>query len=136
MSSLLRQLGVGLLGCVLLMPVWPKTLQTVLLVSIDALHPDALQAAVAPTLESLKRPGQFTLQGRSVNPPQTLIAHTAMLTGLSPEQSGKQDNNWKLGQPQVTHETLLDVARQQGFEPAYFYAKPKLGDLVTPGIRS
>lgn len=120
----------------MVMSVWAQALQTVLLVSIDALHPAALQADVSPTLESLKRSGQFTLEGRSVNPPQTLIAHTAMLTGLSPEQSGKQDNNWKLGQPQVVHETLLDLARHQGFETAYFYAKSKLGYLVTPSICS
>lgn len=135
-NSLLRQLGVGVLGCAMLVPAWAQALQTVLLVSIDALHPAALRADVTPALESLKRPGQFTLEGRSVKPPQTLIAHTAMLTGLDPGQSGKKDNNWKPGQPQVTHETLLDRAKQQGFDTAYFYAKQKLGYLVTPSISS
>lgn len=109
-------------------------LQTVLMVSIDALHPAALRPDIAPTLETLKHPGQFTLHGRSTAPPQTLIAHTAMLTGLTPAQSGKKDNNWKPGQAQVDHETLLDVAKLEGFETAFFYAKPKLGYLVSATI--
>lgn len=134
MKRLLCQLIAGLLSCGLLVPAWAQGLQTVLLVSIDALHPAALRADVAPNLEQLKQPGQFTLDGHSVTPPQTLIAHTAMLTGLSPEQSGKRDNAWKPGQTQVTHKTLLDIAVDQGFATAYFYAKPKLGYLVTPSI--
>jgi len=136
MNRLARQFGLGIVGSFMLMPAWAQDLQTVLLVSIDALHPAALQADGAPNLESLKRRGQFTLEGRSVNPPQTLIAHTAMLTGLSPEQGGKQDNNWQPGEPRVAHETLLDFAKKQGFETGYFYAKPKLGYLITPSISS
>jgi predicted AlkP superfamily pyrophosphatase or phosphodiesterase len=80
------------------------------------------------------RSGRYTLQGQSVTPPQTLIAHTAMLTGLTPAQSGKQDNDWKPGMAQVAHETLLDFAKQRGYQTAYFYAKPKLGYLVSPSV--
>ena len=134
MNALLRQVLALALGCALALGVCAEPLQTVLMVSIDALHPAALRPDVAPALETLQHPGQFTLEGRSVTPPQTLIAHAAMLTGLTPEQSGKQDNNWKPGQAQVTHETLLDVAKHQGFDTAYFYAKPKLGYLVSASI--
>lgn len=108
--------------------------ETVLMVSIDALHPAALSEQASPRLQRLMRSGRYTLQGQSVTPPQTLIAHTAMLTGLTPAQSGKQDNDWKPGQPQVAQETLLDVAKQRGFQTAYFYAKPKLGYLVSAGV--
>jgi len=134
MKALPRLALVLALGCALAPGARAEQLQTVLMVSIDALHPTALRPDVAPTLETLKHPGQFTLEGRSVTPPQTLIAHTALLTGLTPEQSGKQDNNWKPGQAQVSHETLLDVAKRQGFDTAYFYAKPKLGYLVSASI--
>ncbi len=43
--------------------------------------------------------GTYTLNGRSTDPPKTLIAHTAMFTGLSPEESGKVDNDWTPGEP-------------------------------------
>ena len=115
-------------------PVVADELNTVLIVSIDALHPAALGESTSPTLQSLMRSGRFTLNGQSVTPPLTLIAHTAMMTGLSPVQNGKQDNDWKPGAPQVARETLLDVAKQQGFGTAYFYAKQKLGYLVSKSI--
>jgi predicted AlkP superfamily pyrophosphatase or phosphodiesterase len=114
--------------------VCAREVDTVLIVSIDALHPAALSEKVSPNLDHLMRSGRYTLQGQSVTPPQTLIAHTAMLTGLTPAQSGKQDNDWKPGTAQVGHETLLDFAKRRGYQTAYFYAKPKLGYLVSVSV--
>ncbi len=111
-----------------------RDVETVLIVSIDALHPSAISQTASPALRHLMDAGRYTLQGQSVTPPQTLIAHTAMLTGLTPEQSGKQDNNWKPGMPQVARETLIDVAKRDGFHTAYFYAKPKLGYLISASV--
>jgi predicted AlkP superfamily pyrophosphatase or phosphodiesterase len=115
-------------------PVFAGEIETVLMVSIDALHPAALSLKTSPALERLMRSGRYTLEGRSVTPPQTLIAHTAMMTGLTPAQSGKQDNDWKPGQPQVTRETVFDLAKRRGFHTAYFYAKPKLGYLINAAV--
>ncbi len=94
---------------------------SILVISIDALHPAALSARTSPTLQALMQAGRFTLNGRSVDPPKTLIAHTAMLTGLSPAQSGKRDNDWQPGEPQVAKPTLFDDARQDGYRTAYYY---------------
>lgn len=115
-------------------PVFASEIETVLVVSIDALHPAALSQRTSPNLDRLMQSGRYTLNGHSVTPPQTLIAHTAMMTGLTPEQSGKQDNDWKPGQPQVARETVFDLAKQRGFHTAYFYAKPKLGYLINAAV--
>jgi predicted AlkP superfamily pyrophosphatase or phosphodiesterase len=114
--------------------VQAAAVERVLVVSIDALHPAALTAEVAPGLHALMQPGRYTLDGRSVDPPKTLIAHTAMLTGLPPEESGKLDNDWKPGQRQVARPTLLDDAKQHGFATAFYYAKAKLGYLISAGV--
>jgi predicted AlkP superfamily pyrophosphatase or phosphodiesterase len=106
----------------------------VLIVSIDALHPDALSEKTSPTLYALMRPGRYTLEGKSVDPPKTLIAHTAMLTGLAPEENGKMDNDWKPGMPRVARATLFDDAKRHGFRTAFYYAKPKLGYLVSKAV--
>ena len=111
-----------------------REVDTVLIVSIDALHPAALSKQASPNLDRLMRSGHYTLQGHSVSPPQTLIAHTALMTGLKPAQSGKQDNDWKPGMAQVKHETLLDFAKQRGYQTAYFFAKLKLGYLVSASV--
>jgi predicted AlkP superfamily pyrophosphatase or phosphodiesterase len=108
--------------------------ERIVVVSIDALHPAALTAATMPNVARLGRLGRMTLDGRSTRPPKTLIAHTAMLTGLSPEQSGKTDNGWEEGEPTVAFPTLLDDAKQAGYRTAFFYSKEKLGFLVTKGV--
>lgn len=118
----------------LAVPVFASEVETVLIISIDALHPAALSEKTSPTLDRLMRSGSYTLAGQSVTPPQTLIAHTAMMTGLTPQQSGKQDNDWKPGLPQVARETVFDLAKQRGFHTAYFYAKPKLGYLISAAV--
>ncbi|MFZ4480313.1 MAG: alkaline phosphatase family protein [Rhodoferax sp.] len=115
-------------------PVFAQEFETVLMVSIDALHPAALSEKTSPALLRLMRSGRHTLEGRSVTPPLTLIAHTAMMTGLNPKESGKQDNDWKPGMSQVERETLLDVARRHDFQTAFFYAKQKLGYLISPAV--
>lgn len=107
---------------------------SILVVSIDALHPDALSADTSPTLHALMQRGRHTLQGRSVEPPKTLIAHTAMMTGLPPQRNGKTDNDWQPDEPRVAKPTLFDDARQAGYRTAYYYSKPKLGYLVNASV--
>jgi predicted AlkP superfamily pyrophosphatase or phosphodiesterase len=103
---------------------------TVVVVSIDALHPLALSKNVSPNLWQVMQTGQHTLYGKSVSPTLTLINHSAMLTGIAPEKGGRTDNNWKPGQPQITPPTLFDDMKKRGYANAYFYSKPKLGYLA------
>jgi hypothetical protein len=107
---------------------------SILVISIDSLHPDALSARTSPTLHALMQTGRHTLQGRSVDPPKTLIAHTAMLTGLPPARNGKIDNEWQPGEPQVSKPTLFDDAKQFGYRTAFYYSKPKRGYLVNAAV--
>lgn len=111
-----------------------RAADSVLVVSIDALHPAALSAQTSPTLHSLMESGRFTLNGRSVSPPKTLIAHTAMMTGLSPERNGKRDNDWQSGEPGIAKATLFDDALHAGYRTAFYYSKPKLGYLVNAAV--
>jgi predicted AlkP superfamily pyrophosphatase or phosphodiesterase len=134
MAMAKNMFGILLLGLLFAAPGFARDIETVLIVSIDALHPDALGAKTSPTLHALMRPGRYTLEGKSVDPPKTLIAHTAMMTGLAPAENGKTDNDWKPGMPLVAKPTLFDDARQHGFRTAFYYAKPKLGYLVSKAV--
>ncbi len=107
---------------------------TVLVVSIDALHPAALSAKTSPTLHALMKSGSYTLKGRSVEPPKTLIAHTAMMIGQPPERSGEHSNEWRPGEPTIAKRTLFDDAKQAGYRTAFYYSKPKLGYLVSTAV--
>jgi predicted AlkP superfamily pyrophosphatase or phosphodiesterase len=126
--------GILLLGLLFAAPGFARDIETVLIVSIDALHPDALGEKTSPALHALMRPGRYTLEGKSVDPPKTLIAHTAMMTGLAPAENGKRDNDWKPGMPPVAKPTLFDDAKRHGFRTAFYYAKPKLGYLVSKAV--
>lgn len=107
---------------------------SVLVVSMDGVHPVALAAHTTPTLHALMQPGRYSMQGRSVEPPRTLIAHTAMFTGLPPRHISKTDQEWFPGQAQVSWPTLFDDMKAEGFRTAYYYAIPKLGFLINPAI--
>jgi len=108
--------------------------ERVVVISIDALHPAALTAATMPGVARQARLGKVTLEGHSTRPPKTLVAHTAMLTGLAPAQSGKVDNAWEEGQPTVAFPTALDDAKAAGCRTALLYSKERLGFLVTSGV--
>lgn len=114
--------------------VHAENLDLVLIVSIDALHPEALQQAKIPTIGGLMQTGAYSLEGRSTEPPKTLIAHTAMFTGLSPIENGKLENVWSPGEATVKIETFFDTAKRRGFKTGYFYSKERLGYLVNQAI--
>jgi len=77
-------------------------LKNVVIISIDALHPDTLLRARIPTLQTLMNTGAYTLDGKSTEPPKTLISHAAMFTGMPPVENGKTDNSWEPGQTTVS----------------------------------
>lgn len=109
-------------------------INNVLIVSIDALHPDALGSKTSPHIYQLMNEGAYTLDGHSTDPPLTLIAHTSMFTGLSPEQSGRTDNEWHSGDSVVQKKTIFDTAKTKRFSTGYFYSKEKQGFLVNSSI--
>lgn len=109
-------------------------LKTVIIISIDALHPAALNDRSAPTIYKEMKEGTYTLRGYSTNPPKTLISYTAMFTGLLPAESGKLDNQWQPGEPTINRQTIFDIAKQNGFQTGFFYSKQKLGFLVNNAV--
>lgn len=110
------------------------SLQNIVIISIDALHPAALNAGTTPTLYREMRQGAYTLDGQSTNPPLTLISHTAMFTGLGPDKNGKLDNQWQPGEPTIVRQTIFNSAKQNGFQTGFYYSKQKLGYLVNKAV--
>ncbi len=108
--------------------------KTVAVVSIDALHPDALTAKYAPLTLALLKKGNLTGRGWSTMPPKTLIAHSAMLTGLPPQLGGMDINTWSKGEPTVPGQTLFHTMKERGYRTGFFYSKDKLGYLMNEAI--
>ncbi len=105
-------------------------IENVLIISVDALHPNALSARTSKNIYRLMEQGVYTLEGQSTDPPLTLLAHAAMVSGLSPEESGRTDNSWKKGETAIQGKTIFDTAKSKGYETGFFYSKEKLGFLI------
>jgi hypothetical protein len=121
---------IALLPCL----VSGKEIQSVLIISIDALHPDALGENTSKTIHSVMKKGVFTLKGESTSPPLTLLSHAAMFSGIDPNEGGRKDNSWKPGQKQLRHKTIFHDAKSKKFSTGFFYSKEKLGFLLSDAV--
>ncbi len=125
--------------CTIILCLWAASLQAaplknVMIISIDALHPAALNETTTPVIYKEMRAGAYTLNGFSTNPPKTLVSHIAMFTGLGPDESGKSDNQWQPGEPTIDRQTIFNSAKQNGFQTGFYYSKQKLGYLVNEAV--
>lgn len=109
-------------------------IKSVLIVSIDALHPDALGKESSRTINEIMKKGVYTLNGRSTTPPLTLISHSAMFSGVGPDKGGLRENTWKSGQKQIEIKTIFDDAKLDNFFTGFFYSKEKLGYLISDAV--
>ncbi len=126
---------IGIIICLVASGVsFAQEVQTVLIVSIDALHPKAIGPKTSANIQQLLTQGVYTLDGFSTNPPLTLLSHAAMFSGIGPENDGRTDNTWQTGQPQIKEKTIFNDARTKGFSTGFFYSKEKLGYLVNQAV--
>lgn len=109
-------------------------LENVLIVSIDALHPNALGRETSMNIHKLMERGAYTLNGHSTASPLTLLSHTAMFTGRRPAEIGKTDNDWQPGQIRIKAKTIFNTGKFLGFSTGFFYSKEKLGYLVNDTV--
>ncbi|MDA3918017.1 MAG: alkaline phosphatase family protein [Deltaproteobacteria bacterium] len=128
-----------LLGTIIFIVVFPclvssNEIKSVLIISIDALHPAALGSKTTKNIHNLMKQGVFTLDGKSTDPPLTLLSHAAMFSGIGPQKGGRKDNKWYSGQPVINDKTIFDDAKSNGYSTGFFYSKEKLGYLVTDGV--
>jgi len=115
---------------------WPvaRVTDTVIVVSVDGLRPDAIAVFKAPTMQRLIDEGSYTLSARTILPSTTLPSHTSMLTGEPPERHGVYWNNALDDKPgTIEIPTIFGVARQHGYTTAAFFSKSKFSHLQRPG---
>lgn len=132
------QRGAALLPLVLLAACSPRPAlpvpdearaQHVIIVSIDGLRGDAIEASGASELRALMDAGAYTTRARTIVPSLTLPSHTSMLTGVGPDVHGVSWNDD--GVRNETHgsvsvPTVFDVAAARGLRTAAFVGKTKL----------
>lgn len=106
--------------------------QHVIVISIDGLRPDAIEAFELRTLQELMRRGSFTLEASTILPSKTLPSHASMITGRPPEVHGLTFNSARPENGLVAVATMFEMARHDGRHVAAFYSKAKLRHLDRP----
>ena len=111
-------------------PVSPAKAKRVVVVSIDGLRPDAIEAAPASNLLALIRRGAYCAKGETIRPSITLPSHTSMLSGLDYGRHRVSWNNYRPGH--FGHPSVFSVTAQAGKSTAMFFAKDKFHFLAHP----
>jgi predicted AlkP superfamily pyrophosphatase or phosphodiesterase len=106
----------------------------VLVVSVDGLRPDVIDARLTPTLHRLMQSGSYSLKATTIMPSNTLPSHTSMLTGEPPERHLVKWNNVPAAKfDTVEVPTVFGVARARGYRTAAFFSKSKFHTLQRAG---
>jgi len=98
---------------------------------LDTLRRDAMDAETTPNLDALARRGARYAQAWSVAP-WTVPSHASMFTGLLPGEHGANSRSPRLP-AELT--TIAEVLRDDGYETAAFYSNPWLSDRATGLLR-
>lgn len=106
------------------------SIEHVIIISIDGLRPDAIDATRTPNLQRLTQQGARADNAQTVRPSITIAAHVSMLTGLDSKHhkiTGKTFGRGYYSQP-----TIFSVAKAAGLTTAMLFAKEKLDFLANP----
>ncbi|MEE8170164.1 MAG: alkaline phosphatase family protein [Phycisphaerae bacterium] len=110
--------------------VQAQTADRVIVISIDGLRSDAIDAAPALALQALIAGGSYDPRCLNELPPSTLPNHASMVTGLSVTEHGILANGVLDGF--IAETTIFDIAAGQGRRVAFLVSKTKLGFLCRP----
>jgi arylsulfatase A-like enzyme len=138
-AGLLRLLALGLLaGCsppVALAPAIPlEARRHVVVISIDGLPPEAIEAAGARNLQRLMAEGAHALEARTILPSRTLPSHASMLTGVDVPAHGIDWNTDRVHERGLVRvPTVFGIAREAGLTTGAAIGKSKFRHLLHPG---
>jgi predicted AlkP superfamily pyrophosphatase or phosphodiesterase len=111
-------------------PALGRVAERVLIVSIDGLRPDAVQAAKAETLKGLIARGAYCATAQTIRPSVTLPSHTSMLSGLDAPRHQVYWNSYHRGY--LPYPTVFSVVAQSGAKSAMIFSKDKFHFLAHP----
>lgn len=103
----------------------------VVIVTIDGLRPDAIDASGMPRLARLMQEGASSRGARTTDPPLTLPSHFSMVTGQAPARHGILKNSTLAREP--AHETLFTAVHATGRRTGLYVGKHKLLALAPRG---
>lgn len=122
-----------LIWILLFVPLHLFAVNHVVIISIDGLRPDAIDAAGATELQDLRSRSKVALDAKTITPSITLPSHTSMLTGRDISIHEITWNRYKPERGYVQVPTVFEIAKARGLSTAMFVGKEKLKHLAKPG---
>ena len=117
--------------------------KTTVIVCIDGLDPEYLEACEMPNLQALVRKG-FSTIGQGMMPAVTNVNNVSLVTGSYPEEHGICSNYWLPdggsegiyveSAEYVLRETIFQRAQRQGKTSILITSKDKLRTLLADGV--
>lgn len=127
-----RNLAAALLGLAGLLPAGSAgaapRIDHVVVIIVDGLRPDAIEAAHARQIQALAAHGART-DGARVEMPMTLPSLVSLVSGLTPARHGVTRNDDRVAEPRVP--TIFTRASEEGLRTGLYFGKPKL-DILAP----
>ena len=101
----------------------------VVVIVVDGLRPDAIEAGEARQVQALAAHGARTDSARVGGMPETLPSLVSLATGLLPARHGVTRNDDRVPEPGVP--TIFTRASEEGLRTGLYFGKPKL-DILAP----
>lgn len=98
----------------------PTEVRRVVVVVLDGLRPDAVDAFDLENLRALARTGAFTPCARTVSPSLTWPALTSLMSGVAPDVHGILSDSVQLPRPKSKLVPLPDVLHRSGYPSVAF----------------
>ena len=102
----------------------------VLIISLDGARPDAILQTETPNIQRLAAMGAYSWTSQTVFPSATLPAHGSLLSGLSPQTHGYDDNVTR-AEGEFEFPTVLTLAAEAGYNTAMITGKGPLRQFKT-----
>jgi hypothetical protein len=113
----------------------------VVVISVDGLRPDAIEAFGATEIQRMMREGRYSLGARTILPSNTIPGHTSLVTGVEPPIHGVTWNDrasvlfslLTLTDRRRQVPTIFQFAGGAGLSSAAIMAKSQMRQLGQPG---
>lgn len=98
----------------------PTAVHRVIIVVLDGLRPDAIDAFDLSNIRAMALSGASTMSARTVSPSCTWPAVTSLLSGIAPETHGILSDSLRVPRPKTPLEPLPALLSRAGYHSAVF----------------
>ncbi len=106
--------------------------ERVLVISVDGLRADVPNRFDMPNTYALMQSGTYAISARTIYPSSTLPAHASMLTGMCPDKTGVDWNDYSPENGYAAGPSIFEIAHNAGLRTVMVVGKEKMVQLTPP----